>query len=134
MLALSVGLYLCAALGVGAMGIKYIRAQPPLDYHAGITRAENLGPETLRVLGALYKVMGGAFLSLGIVLALLALFGVWNDLFWAKLAILTGTLIAGGFSALVPRAVEQSTGVRTPWRIAIVLIIVIVVAFLLSIL
>ena len=116
------------------MGIKYIRAKPPLDYHAEITKADELSEATLKVFGALYKVMGGGFLALGIILAMLTLFGVWNNIFWAKLAILVGTLIAGGFSALIPREVEQATGVRTPWRIAAALTTLTIVAFVISIL
>lgn len=133
MLLLSVGLYLLAGLGVAAMGLKYLRATPPLDYHAEITRDDTLGEATLRVIGTLYKVMGGSFLALGVVLCLLTLFGVWNDLLWAKLAILLGSLIAGGFAALAPRAVEQATGVRTPWRIAAALTGLVAVAFVLSV-
>ncbi len=132
MLFLSVILNLAASLGVFAMGLKYIRAVPPLDYHAEITKDDELSEATLRVLGALYKVMGGGFLSLGIVLAMLTLFGVWNDLLWAKLAILIGALVAGGFSALFPRQVEKATGVRTPWRIAALLTSLVGFAFVIS--
>jgi hypothetical protein len=101
---------------------------------AKITKADELGEATLKVFGALYKVMGGGFLALGIILAMLTLFGVWNNVIWAKLAILVGALIAGGFSALIPREVEQATGVRTPWRIAAALTALTIVAFVISIL
>lgn len=134
MLSLSVILYLLASLGVMAMGIKYIRAKPPLDYHAEITKADELGEATLKVFGALYKVMGGGFLSLGIVLVMLTLFGVWNDVLWAKLTVFVGALIAGGFAALIPREVEQVTGVKTPWRIAAALTALTIIAFVISIL
>ncbi|WP_299988108.1 hypothetical protein [uncultured Ruegeria sp.] len=133
MLFLSVILYLAASLGVLAMGIKYVRAEPSLDYHAEITKNDELSEATLRILGALYKVMGGGFLSLGIVLAMLALFGVSNDLLWAKLAILVGALVAGSFSAFFPREVERATGVRTPWRIAALLTALVGVAFVISV-
>ena len=134
MLSLGVILYLLVSIGVIVMGIKYIRAKPPLDYHAEITKADELGEATLKVFGALYKVMGGGFLSLGIMLAMVTLFGVWNDALWAKLTILLGAIIAGGFSALIPREVEQVTGVRTPWRIAAALTALTIVAFVISIL
>ena len=132
MLFLSVVLYLLASLGVMAMGVKYIRAILPLDYHAEITKGTELSPETLRVFGALYKVMGGAILALGFVMVMLTLFGVWNDLIWAKLTLFIGTLIAGAFTTLVPRQVESETGVRTPWRIAAGLCGIATVAFLIS--
>lgn len=134
MLFFSVILYLAAALGVLAMGLKFLCAVPPLDYHAEITRNEEPGDATLRVLGALYKVIGGSFLSLGVVLIIVTLFGVWNDLLWAKLANLIGALLAGGLSALVPRNVEKATGVRTPWRTAAALTGLVVVAFVFSVL
>lgn len=132
MLEVSICLYLIASSGVLAMGLKYIRAKPPLDYHASIMKDQNPSAETLVVLGALYKVMGGSFLALGAVLAIIAVFGVWNDLLWAKLAALTGALVAGGFAAMVPRSVETSTGVRTPWRIAGTLTVLVSLAFALS--
>ena len=134
MLSLSVILYLLVSAGVIAMGIKFIRANPLLDYHAEITKADELGDATLMVIGALYKVVGGGFLSLGIVLVMITVFGVWNDFFWAKLTILLGTLIAGGISALIPREVEQATGVRTPWRIPATLTALTIAAFIISIL
>lgn len=123
-----------AAIGVIAMGAKYVLATPPIDYHAEITREEDIGGATLKVIGALYKVMGGGFLSLGTMLLLITLFGVWEDLLWAKLTALAGGLLAGGFAVLVPRKVEQATGVRTPWRISAALTATIMLAFFLSVL
>lgn len=134
MLSLSVILFLLVCAGVIAMGIKFIRATPPLDYHAEITKTDDLGEATLKVIGALYKVVGGGFLSLGIVLLMLTIFGVWNDVFWAKLTILLGVLIVGGVSAYITREVEQTTGVKTPWRIATTLTALAIVAFVISIL
>ena len=133
MLSTSVALNLLASLGIFVMGLKYVRAEPPLDYHAEIMKDQNTSAETLMVLGALYKAMGGGFIALAFVVAILAVFGVWNDVFWAKLAILIGALVAGGFTALGARTVEISTGVRTPWRIALGLTAVSTVAFILSV-
>jgi hypothetical protein len=132
MLSLGVILYLLVSVGMMAMGIKYIRAKPPMGYHAEITKADELGEATLKVFGALYKVMGGGFLSLGIMLVMVTLFGVWNDALWAKLTIPLVALIAGGFFALIPRELEQATGVRTPWRIAAALTALTIVAFVIS--
>jgi hypothetical protein len=133
-LTVSIVLFMLASAGVMAMGLKFIRATPLIDYHAEITMNEEIGNETRRVFGALYKVLGGAFLALGAVLAVITVFGVGNDLLWAKLASLLGALIAGGASAVVPREVERATGVRTPWRIAAALALLTLVAFILSIL
>ena len=133
MLSLSVFLYLLASIGLIAMGAKYIWAVPPLDYHAEIMKAEKPSEEVLRILGALYKIMGGAFVSLGVMLIFLTLFGVWGDMLWAKFAILLGAVIAGSFATFVPRKVELATGVRTPWRIAPALISLTILGFITSI-
>ena len=134
MLGFSVFLYLLVSFGVMGMGIKYIRTAPPLSYHAKITKADKLSVATLRVLGSLYKVMGGSFLALGVMLVVLTLFGVWNDVLWAKLTILVGSLIAGSIAVTAPRELEQVTGVRTPWRIAALLTILTTIAFGMSVL
>lgn len=115
-----------------AMAAKYIRATPPLDYHARIMETDSPGEGTVTVIGALYKIMGGAWLALGAVLGLITVFGVMENLLWAKLATLTGSLIAGGFALLVPRDVERLTGVRTPWRVAAALTALAMLAFVLT--
>jgi hypothetical protein len=134
MLNLSVALNLFVSLGMITMGIKYIRATPPMDYHAEIMKADKLSKEALSILGALYKAMGGGFFSLGVNLVILTLFGVWNDILWAKFTILVGALIAGSFATLAPRKVEQVTGVKTPWRIPAALTALAIIAFVVSIL
>lgn len=133
MFATSIALYLMVSLGIFAMGLKYVRAKPPLDYHANIMKTQKPSTETVIVLGALYKVMGGSLLALGFVMAMVTVFGVWNDLLWAKFATLVGGLTAGGFAIVVPRNAENRTGVRTPWRIAAMLTLLGIVAFLLSV-
>jgi len=125
-------LYLAVAAGVIAMAAKYIGATPPLDYHARIMTSDSPGEGTVAVIGALYKVMGGALLALGVLLGLVTLFGVMENLLWAKLANLAGSLIAGGFAALAPREVERLTGVRTPWRPAAALTALAILAFVLT--
>jgi len=132
MLIAGVILYLAVATGIIAMAAKYIRATPPIDYHARIMESDTPGEGTITVIGALYKVMGGALLALGVLLGLVTLFGVMENLLWAKLATLAGSLIAGGFAVLVPREVERLTGVRTPWRPAAVLTALAILAFVLT--
>lgn len=114
------------------MGLRYYMAEPPLDYHAELTKADHFGEQTLMVLGVMYKVMGGSFAALGVVLGLLTLFGAWSGLFWAKATIVSGAVIAGAISSGAARGVERSTGVRTPWRIAAALTGLAVIAFALS--
>jgi hypothetical protein len=132
MLIAGVILYLAVAAGMIAMAAKYMRATPPLDYHARMMESDNPGEGTITVIGALYKIMGGAWLALGVVLGLITVFGVMENLLWAKLATLTGSLVAGGFALLVPRDVERLTGVRTPWRVAAALTALAILAFVLT--
>lgn len=132
MLTLSVILYVIASLGVFAVGLRYVLATPPMDYHAEITKADPPGEVTLMVMGALYKVLGGGYLAFGILLLVTSLFGVAQDLFWAKLATLLGALVAGGAATLVPFNMENRTGVRTPWRQTAALTLLTLLAFVLS--
>ncbi|WP_322866374.1 hypothetical protein U5922_009285 [Aquicoccus sp. G2-2] len=85
MLSISVALNLVASVGMLAMGLKYARAEPPLDYHAEIMKDQNTSAETLMVLGALYRAMGGSFIALAFFVAILAVFGVWSDFFGQSL-------------------------------------------------
>ena len=101
-------------------------------YTPVVDREPVRGDVTVAVIGALYKVMGGALLALGVLLGLVTLFGVMENLLWAKLANLAGSLIAGGFAALAPREVERLTGVRTPWRPAAALTALAILAFVLT--
>ena len=132
MLFASVLVFLLTAVGVLVMAYRYITATPPLDYHGDILSGTAMTDETLTILGALYKVMGGAFAALGAGLILLTVFGVWADLFWPKLTILLMTGIAGWFATTVPRRVEARTGVRTPWRITAGLVALSALGFVLS--
>ena len=132
MLTLAVILNLLVAAGMLGMGAKYIRAKPPMDYHANILSSVPVGDEVKMVLGALYKVMGGAFCALGAGTILLTLFGVWPDIFWAKLTILVMALISGYLATKVTKVAEDYTKVKTPWRIAAALTALAVIAFLVS--
>lgn len=132
MLTFSVMLYVLASLGIIAMGLRYLRAAPPLEYHAEITRDEPPGEIVLRVFGALYQVLGGGYLACGVLMLALSVFGVAQDMLWAKLATLVGSVIAGAAATGVPYLMETRTGVRTPWRIPAALCALILLAFLLS--
>lgn len=116
------------------MGYRYIMAEPPLDYHGEILSGTEINDPLVTILGALYKVMGGAFTALGVGMLLLTVFGVWADLFWPKLTILAMAGVSGWYAMMIPRAVETQTGVQTPWRIAAALLGLAVFGVLLSLL
>lgn len=132
MLMISVILNLLVAAGLLAMGAKYVRAVPPMDYHAEIMSGASVPDSVLKILGGLYKGMGGAFLGMGAGLVLLTVFGVAADVFWAKLTILVMALISGALAAQAAKTVEDGTGVKTPWRIAAGLTGLAILAFLMS--
>ncbi len=132
MLAASVVLYCLVGLALIGMGYKYISAIPPIDYHAAILSGGPVTDETVLILGGLYKVMGGCFAAFGVATLMIALTGVWSDLFWAKLTLLVMTGVTGYFATTVPRRIEAITGHRTPWRIAAGLSALSGVAFLMS--
>ncbi|SDZ45744.1 hypothetical protein SAMN05444004_11542 [Jannaschia faecimaris] len=116
MLIVAIFLDCLAALGMAGLALKYLRATPPVEYHARIMAADTVGPATKRVIGALYRVLAGALLALAGGVAIVALGGVMGDAFWAKLAVLIMIAGAGGTAVAVMRGVETETGVRTPWR------------------
>lgn len=132
MLALSVVIYCLVGLGLIGMGYKYITTPAPMDYHREILANTPLTDETRLILDVLYKVMGGSFAALGAGIGIVALCGIWADLFWAKLAVLVMLAIAGYFATTLPHKVEAQTGVKTPWRIAAALSGLGVIAFLLA--
>lgn len=134
MLMIAVALDLLAAAGLCALAAKYTFGPAPADYHAEILRkAGHDIDETLKQLfRGINGALGGGFFALAAALAAMTLFGVYQDMLWAKLAVVVTGLLAGVPSALAVRSVELNTGVRTPWRPAVILIAVLVVAFLLS--
>ncbi len=133
MLILAVLINVLAAAGAIFLAARYVQAASPLDYHVEILGGA-VEDRTAKILGALYKGMGGAFASLGLGIILVSLFGVWNDLFWAKLTVLVMFGVAGYFATIGARGLEAATGVTTPWRPAAGITGAGIVAFVLSIL
>lgn len=134
MLFVSVVIFCLVGAGLIGMGYKYITAVPPLDYHADILSGTTVTDEVKMILGALYKVMGGAFTALGAGMILIALTGVWNDLFLAKVTVMAMSGIAGWFAITAAKHVEDQTKTKTPWRIAAGLSGLSVLGFVLSLL
>ena len=132
MLGISVLIFCLVGGGLLAMAAKYIKAVPPLDYHAEIMSGSAVSDETKMVLGALYKAMGGAFAGLGVGTILLALTGLWSDSLTAKLTLVAMLCIPGWFVARATHAVEARTNVKTPWRIAAALTALSLLGFVLS--
>ncbi|MDB2407174.1 hypothetical protein N9W17_01400 [Jannaschia sp.] len=134
MLVVSVVIFCLVGLGLIGMGYRFISADPPVDYHDEILSSTAVTDEVKQVLGALYKGMGGTFVALGLGTILIAVSGVWNDLFMAKLTLLVMCCVTAAFTATAARTLEQQSSVRTPWRIAAGLVGTSVLAFVLSLL
>jgi len=131
MLGVAVALYCLAMAGVAAMALKYGRGPVPQDYHKAIL-GDQIPDAVLTVIGALYRVFGAALAALALAGAALALGPLAQGALWAKFVIFAVAVLVAVPSMIVPRQVENATGVRTPWRIAAVLLAVSVVAFVLS--
>ena len=123
---------LLVAAGAALMGMKYLAGPVPADYHRNIIEKGGGSIETghRQVLTALYRSMGAGFLGLAISLAMLAWFA--GGSVWGQAAILATGLVSILPILVVTRRTEQETGVKTPWRIAAILLVLLVAAFLLS--
>lgn len=130
MITLSVALFCLVGLGAFAMGLRYSTSAVPASYHAEILAANGaeLDGNLTLVLTALYRGFGGALVALAVAMVCLALWPVAaGNLPAAFGAFLAGTIVAGS-TILTPLRVERATGVRTPWRIAAGLQLVLVAA------
>ncbi len=113
--------FVLAALGLLAMAAKYGLGPVPVDYHASIIAADGeITPGVRKVLLALYRVMGAAMGTAGLLTLVLALGPVRTGQTWAALAIFVAGALVAVTGAWVPYRVERDTGVRTPWRLAAV--------------
>ena len=131
-LTMAISLKLPAASGLAALGVRYVFARPPLDYHARILGEAGEPVVVRRLLGARHRTMGAAFVGLALAVAFLSVFGTGANLLWAKLAILLSALVVGLPAMMMGRIAEQVTGVRTPWRISALLLAMVLLAFVLS--
>ena len=134
MLMIAIALDLLAAAGLCALAAKYTFGPAPAGYHAEIMRGagHDIDETVKRLFGGINAALGGGFFALAVALAAMTLFGVYQDLLWAKLAVVVTGLLAGVPSALAVRSVELHTGVKTPWKLAVILMAVLVLAFVLS--
>ena len=135
MLIAAVLLNLLVALGLTALAAKYAFGPVPADYHAAIlaTSGQPIGPHQLLVFGAINKVFAGCFLALAIALTMLTVFGVWQEMYWAKIGTAAIAVVAGVPSSFAAYTVEQTSGVRTPWRSGALLSVLVLIAFVLSV-
>ena len=131
MTAIILGVQLLVAAGAALMGMKYLAGPVPADYHRNIIEKDGGSIEAghRQVLNALYRSMGAGFAGLAVSLALLACFA--GDRVWGQWAILVTGLVSIVPIVVVTYRTERETGVKTPWRTAAALLVLLVAAFLL---
>jgi hypothetical protein len=83
---------------------------------------------------ASHRVMGAGFFGLAIALASLSWFAVLQGFPWAKVTALLAGLVAGVPAFGITYSVHKKTGVETPWKPAAATVIVVILAFMLSVL
>lgn len=133
MLTASVILYCVAAIGAAAFAAKYALGPVPADYHAEILGRDGGATENAKqILSVVYGVMAGALLAFAILEIAIALGPLSSGALWAKLVLPVASLAVAAPSVLLPRSVEQITGVRTPWRPVLGLVVVLAAACILS--
>lgn len=124
--ALGTILIAAAVLGLLALAAKYGLGPVPADYHARIFARDGTSPSpgVLTVLGALYRAVAGMLVAVALGLAVLAMQLRAGGGVAVLLGMVGMVLAAGGVTALVTWQVERRTGVRTPWRLAMALVII----------
>ena len=109
-----------AALGIVFVASKYIFGPAPTGYHREMLEKHGaeISETAAMVYGALNKVFGFSLVGGAVAIIGLGWFGVYAGLFWAKALLLLAGLIPAGGLTIVAIRMEARLGVRTPWRVA----------------
>ena len=124
------------ALAICLAGARYCTASVPMDYHARIFEADGLtlSPATTLVLRTFYRGLGALFLATGLAVAWLTV-SVWQtDHIGTRSVLFAVGAGPAVVLAVLPRLVEQHTGVRTPWRLSAAVAGLLGLAFLIGVL
>ncbi|MCW7544518.1 hypothetical protein N7I30_11975 [Aurantimonas litoralis] len=133
MLVSGVALYLLVAAGVLAMAAKYAFGPAPAVHHDKALKAEGMESTVAMqiVLRAVYVPMAAACAALTVVVVL-ALGPIWDGELWACVTATVAALVLGVPTSASSWWFEKRTGVRGPYRQAMALTALNVVAFLLA--
>src|SRR3954465_6439790 len=136
MLTLALAAVLLVALAGIVFGVRYMRREAFLPYHAAVagTSWAELDPGVQVVILAMLKIIGAGFATLGVTLLWLS-FALYEGARWAPWAILTTSATALGpmlHVALKLRAFRPDA--QTPVRPTLSMIILVVLGFGLSVL
>lgn len=128
---ISLGLYTLAALAAFMVAAKYGLSPAPLAYHRTIIEQDGaVSTGTQRVIEALYRVWGASLAGFGLCLLALIWLAAPTGATWPHLVILLATIVVAVPTTIVPRRVEQDMGVKTPWRLAVGLLVAVGLGFL----
>jgi hypothetical protein len=134
MMSLSLSLYGVAAFGTLVVASIYLFGSVPTSHHREILEKEglSLSPGLEQVMTSLCRVLGAGLMASGVSALLFALAIQASDPVLIKMRPLLIGLIIGVPSVIYPRRVEMATGVRTPWRSAVGLLVVMLAGFVAS--
>ena len=127
-------IYFLGALGSIAFGIAYLSCSTIMPYHQETinTTWEELSTGLQVLLQALIKLGAAGLFVTGLSMLILLLIPFRRGEKWAHWAIPLLGIIWGGFSLYVSATVAIKTHASSPWPAAIVGIIMMVLAFILS--
>jgi hypothetical protein len=134
MMSLSLSLYGVAAFGTLVVASIYLFGSVPTSHHREILEKEglSLSPGLEQVMTSLCRVLGAGLMASGVSALLFALAIQASDPVLIKMRPLLIGLIIGVPSVIYPHRVEMATGVRTPWRSAVGLLVVMLAGFVAS--
>ncbi len=130
----SLALYGVGSLGTIAIAAGYMAGDVPKAYHREILEKEGvaLTPGLEAVLTALCRIVGAGLLAAAVSVFVFAAQVEPSDPLLVKIRPLLVGLIVAVPCAIMPRRVEEVTGVKTPWRTAVALTGLLFAAFAIS--
>lgn len=136
MLTLAILLNCSAAVLLVLSALKYGRGPVPLTYHAEMLAKEGttLSPYMVLILRGLYRALAGGMLSCAILIVALSLGPIAQDILSAQLAVALAGVAFAAAGYVVPRQVEEQSGVQTPWRLSLLLGGMLIAGFVLGVL
>lgn len=121
-------IFYLVALGLAALGLRFLLADGPLDYHAEIMQSDDseISEHTTFVIIALYRVLGGFMIGSAVAIAGVTMLWMGTDTKAAALLLGLFGLIAAGNSAYRVHYVARTYGVNAPWKPALVFAVALV--------
>lgn len=122
----------CIAIPAVAMivvGVTYFTASEIMPYHKEFLEVpwSELPPNVRAMLVGFLHIMGANQLTVGLALVLLVVIPLRRGDSWARWAILAVGLPLFSFTTLVATRISLSSGARTPWQLAVVLLVLFLV-------